>query len=115
MCLIKSVTDEKGDASQRVLPSGTSKGGPVTTGERGCEIVRPPDLDHIKSNSACPGRSAAALFVHHSIKWSARSSNDWGMVKRSAFAVFRLITNSNFVGCSTGRSPGFAPLRILST
>jgi hypothetical protein len=28
-------------------------------------------------------------------------------------AVLRLITNSNFVGCSTGRSPSFAPLRIL--
>ena len=26
-----------------------------------------------------------------------------------------LTTNSNLVGCSTGRSPGFAPLRILST
>src|SRR5262245_39602545 len=30
-------------------------------------------------------------------------------------AVLRLITSSNVVGCSTGRSPGFAPLRILST
>jgi hypothetical protein len=29
-------------------------------------------------------------------------------------AVFRLITSSNLVGCSTGRSAGFAPLRILS-
>src|SRR5262249_39540219 len=33
----------------------------------------------------------------------------------SAFAVFRLITNSNFVGCSTGNSTGFTPFRILST
>ena len=33
----------------------------------------------------------------------------------SAFAVFRLITSSNLVGCSTGRSAGFAPLKILST
>ena len=31
------------------------------------------------------------------------------------FAVFRLTTNSNFVGCSTGKSLGLAPLRILST
>src|SRR5205807_42965 len=30
-------------------------------------------------------------------------------------AVFRLNTSSNFVGCSTGKSAGFAPLRILST
>ena len=31
------------------------------------------------------------------------------------FAVLRLTTRSIFVGCSTGRSAGFAPLRILST
>ena len=33
----------------------------------------------------------------------------------SAFAVFMLMTNSNLVGCSTGRSPGLAPFNILST
>jgi hypothetical protein len=27
----------------------------------------------------------------------------------------RLMTSSNLVGCSTGRSAGLAPLRILST
>ena len=32
----------------------------------------------------------------------------------SVLAVFRLITSSNFVGCSTGRSAGLAPLGILS-
>ena len=37
------------------------------------------------------------------------------MVRPSALAVLRLMTSSNFVGCSTGRSAGFAPLRILST
>src|SRR5580700_9550678 len=35
-----------------------------------------------------------------------------GMVTPSAFAVLRLMVRSNFVGCSTGRSAGFAPLRI---
>ena len=30
-------------------------------------------------------------------------------------AAFRLITNSNFLGCSTGISAGLPPLRILST
>ena len=37
------------------------------------------------------------------------------MVNPSALAVFRLMTNSNFVGCSTGRSAGLAPFKILST
>jgi hypothetical protein len=37
------------------------------------------------------------------------------MVRPSSFAVLRLMTNSKFVSCSTGRSAGLAPLRILST
>ncbi|MGB9019040.1 MAG: hypothetical protein WCC77_15525, partial [Pseudolabrys sp.] len=31
------------------------------------------------------------------------------------FAVFKLITNSNLLDCSTGKSAGFAPLRIRTT
>src|SRR5882724_12317039 len=51
----------------------------------------------------------------YGITSSALNSNDCGMVSPRALAVLRLITSSNFVGCSTGRSPSFAPLRILST
>jgi len=46
---------------------------------------------------------------------SARPSSDGGMVRPSAFAVLRLITSSNLVDCSKGRSAGLAPLSILST
>ena len=46
---------------------------------------------------------------------SARTSTFGGIVRPICFAVFRLMMNSNFVGCSTGKSAGFAPLRILST
>jgi hypothetical protein len=35
-----------------------------------------------------------------------------GISRPSVFAVLRLITNSNLVGCMTGRSAGFAPLRM---
>ena len=48
----------------------------------------------------------------YSITSSAVVSSDGGIVRPSAFAVFRLMTNSNFVGCTTGRSAGFSPLRI---
>ena len=51
----------------------------------------------------------------HSKTLSARSSTLDGILRPSAFAVFRLTTSSNLVGCSTGKSPGFAPLKILST
>src|SRR5215831_2892860 len=48
----------------------------------------------------------------HSITSSASASNLSGTSSPSAFAVLRLITNSNFVGCMTGRSAGFSPFRI---
>jgi hypothetical protein len=51
----------------------------------------------------------------YSITSSARNRIDCGMVTPSAFAVFRLITSSNFVGCRTGMSAGLAPLRISTT
>src|SRR5262249_24115709 len=47
---------------------------------------------------------------------SARNSSGCGIFGPSGvLAVFRLITSSNLVACSTGRSAGLAPLRILST
>jgi hypothetical protein len=55
------------------------------------------------------------LDGYRRITSSARRSSDCGIVSPSAFAVFRLMTNSNLVGSSTGRSPGLAPFRILST
>src|SRR5262249_58848160 len=51
----------------------------------------------------------------HSITSSARPRSVGAMSIPIAFAVFRLITISNLVGCSTGSSPGFAPRKILST
>src|SRR5262249_3736152 len=53
--------------------------------------------------------------LHYSITSSARARSDGGIVRPSAFAVLRLMTSSNLVGCSTARSPGLAPFRILST
>src|SRR6266508_1489826 len=53
--------------------------------------------------------------LHHWMSSSARSRSDCGIVRPSALAVLRLITSSKLVGCSTGRSAGLAPLRILST
>src|SRR5262245_15053893 len=42
----------------------------------------------------------------------ARPNTDGGTVRPRAFAVFRLMTSSNLVGCSTGRSDGMAPFKI---
>src|SRR5450759_4508426 len=51
----------------------------------------------------------------YSITLSACESSVGGIVRPSVFAVLRLMTNSNLVGSSTGRSTGLVPLRILST
>ncbi len=49
----------------------------------------------------------------HSITASARPSSVGGMVRPIDFAVLRLITNSNVVGCSIGISAGLAPATIF--
>ena len=51
------------------------------------------------------------LHVGYSITSSARASSIGKMVRPRAFAVLRLMTSSNFVGCVMGRSAGLAPLR----
>ena len=74
---------------------------------------------HKFSRSYCFGvpvtiASSSQASTRYWITWSARTSTDCGIVRPRAFAVLRLMTSSNFVGCSTGRSAGLAPLRILS-
>src|SRR5215471_7115531 len=49
----------------------------------------------------------------HSITASAVAIREGDTLIPSALAVCRLMTNSNLVDCTTGRSAGFAPLRIL--
>ena len=66
----------------RLLPLGDERRGEETTRHRAEE---------------CPSS-------HYWITSSARPSSDWGIVRPRAFAVLRLMTSSNFVGCSIGRS-----------
>src|SRR5262245_54850978 len=55
----------------------------------------------------------AALDLRaHSITSSAATCSVGGTVRPSALAVLRFITHSNLVGCKTGKSAGFSPLRI---
>src|SRR5215208_3440464 len=48
----------------------------------------------------------------HSITSSARARSVGGTSKPRTLAVLALITSSSRVGCSTGKSAGFAPARI---
>jgi hypothetical protein len=51
----------------------------------------------------------------YSITSSARASSEGGTMRPNALAAVKLMMRSNLVGCSTGRSAGFAPRNILST
>src|SRR5215470_13588097 len=73
-------------------------------------LTRTKRSDNIAFRS--PGKSQCATYWMIS---SARANSDGGIVRPSAFAVFMLITSSNFVGCSTGKSAGLVPFKILST
>src|SRR5215204_1624331 len=77
----------------------------------GIALLRPraegPPRRHRKSRHDLP--------PSHSITSSARARSVGGIVRPSAFAVLTLITSSYLEGCSTGRSAGLAPLKILST
>ena len=46
---------------------------------------------------------------------TAVGADEASMMPCLPFAVLRLITSSNLVGCSTGMSAGFVPRRISST
>ena len=54
----------------------------------------------------------ACGWRNHSITSSAMASSLSGIWRPSALAVLRLIINSSFVACMTGRSAGFSPLRM---
>ena len=49
----------------------------------------------------------------YSITSSASARSVGGMLMPSVWAVLRLMTSSNLVGCTTGKSAGLSPLRIL--
>jgi hypothetical protein len=50
--------------------------------------------------------------VRNSITSSARASSVGGTVRPSTLAVWWLMTSSNLLDCTTGKSTGLAPLRM---
>jgi hypothetical protein len=73
-----------------------------------------PESGHMRCNQGCP-LWANSGHQSYSITSSARAISAGGTVRPTALAVLRLITSSNLVGCSTGRSAGVVPLTIWST
>ncbi len=92
-------------------------------GQAGCRAGRQAAgraVVRLPLSAFCPtrvhGRARhATAMPGHWITSSARSSSDCGTAMPSARALFRLMTNSNLVACSTAMSAGVAPLSTLST
>ncbi len=59
----------------------------------------------------CAAEKRDELAPFHSITSSASASSLSGGAMPSSLAVFRLMARTNFVGCWTGNSPTFSPLR----
>src|SRR5262245_28877510 len=67
---------------------------------------------HTKRHGERSAEQRDELASLHSITSSASDSRLWEILIPSAFAVLRLMTDSNLLGSVSGRSPGLAPLRI---
>ena len=81
-----------------------------TSLNRGGMSVRCQKLTHASQQN-----DVLEFLVLHSSNASAPRIIPGGISSPSALAVLRLTTISSLVGCSTGRSAGFTPFRILST
>ena len=72
----------------------------------------PRPLKVMRARTLISSRTLARV-ISGPITSSARSRNDSGIFSPIALAVVRLMTSSNLVGCKTGRSAGFSPLRKI--
>jgi hypothetical protein len=95
-CPLRSIPIEPPNHDVRFTPKATSS---LRTSEISRRAIRRP--------SAVPKSREI-----YSISSSAMLSKPDEMVRPSALAAFMLIVSSNLVGCSTGRSAGFLPMRI---
>jgi hypothetical protein len=79
-------------------------------------LMAAPTQLSLKCRGSSTGDRVVAANQREAIVYSITSSaSDIKLsesLSSSAFAAFRLITNSNLVGCVTGKSAGLAPLRI---
>jgi hypothetical protein len=89
------------------LPKGCASTSPLSVS---IAVIRP-SWRHLHFVPT-PVVSRCSKAAPYSITSSARASNVGGTSRPKAFAVCRLIMNSNLVGRRTGMSGGFFPFRI---
>jgi hypothetical protein len=82
---------------------------------RNWDVCFTPANGHPQPGRSGPKSAITGSEIIHSIISSARATRVGGTGSANALAVLRLMTSSNLVGSSTGRSAGLEPLRIRST
>ena len=119
------------NASQRIALPEAVLGSRIDAGDFSCLLrLGRETINNISCDDSCQQREeklpnhdfpscycllpSARCFLHR-ITLSARTNTLGGIVRPICLAVFRLMMNSNLVGCSTGRSSGLVPFKILST
>src|SRR5262249_36559018 len=98
----------KGLADVRFTPNSDRESGHPQT----VMSALPPKADMCSASGYVRFGPEADIAATYSITSSAAFNRPNGTVRPSVLAVFRLMTKSNLLGCKTGRSAGFSPLRI---
>ena len=103
------------DSAHSILPCELARKVYASAVQRESILPRYPDASysHRKRGPYLAFKVRRAGIGSYSITLSARRTMDCGIWIPRALAVLRLITNSNLLGNSTGRSAGLAPLSIL--
>jgi hypothetical protein len=78
----------------------------------GCKPRDMAPMSEVGPTTGLVHRSKLSFYSIHSV---AVANSVRGIVSPIAFAVLRLMTNSNVLGLWTGKSAGLAPLRICPT
>ena len=105
-----------GQKQTPALQKGVSALPPIATEKADirAHVCFTPESGHVRCTSSCPLRANSG-HRPYSIISSASNCIELGIVSPSVRAVLVLMTNSKFVGCSTGSSAGLVPLRTRST
>jgi hypothetical protein len=111
----KAASEPGARRSSQAIPRRMGQATRHTDRELNNESALPPPKADILGSSSIPLGANFGSERIHSITSSARATSEGGISMPNVFAVLRLMKSSNLVGCSTGKSAGFAPLSILST
>src|SRR5467141_3406529 len=76
------------------------------------QALEEPIFHHIAPSATLPFTIGAGVALPYSMTSSAMASTPGGIVRPSIRAIWALMTSSNLVDCTTGKSAVFAPLRM---